>query len=274
MNEKDITERVAHLEGRIEAEERSAIKRISLWGSLIAIVFTTIIGMFQIYDHLVLRKSAAIEADLRQLGSYVRRITELNTIIVRITAPAFAAGNTVPTPAQVAEIKLWNAEKSSLLKLADRLLIKRSSEANFATFRTFSFEHLNVGNNAKALEYARQGKAVSSSFSERTEAQRFIARSLMVPGTVQDIVAARAAFNEALAFTQKIDNYLKPQLTANVYGDWISGEVMYGDCSAAKKLSARMAEILLQESFGPAILDIARGEILMTTAGATACRPF
>lgn len=261
-----LIERVARLEGRLDSEEQSIARRVGQWGGLVALVISITVGGFQIYQNLVLRDREAIETDRRELAGYVRQITELNTKIVTLAAE----GN----PALHMIVKVLNAEKMSVLGLADRVLTKRPALGDFSSFFTFATEHLNNGSNERAHQYAEAALSAASSVPERVEAHRLIARTTFAPGGIQNIPVARAAFASALDKARDIDTYLRVGLMANLYSDWIVSEAAFGDCERARVLWKQFSRTMSDERSGTAVLRVIQQEVRNAMSQIDGCHPF
>ena len=229
-----LAQRTAHLEGRLDADERSTPKRVAMWGGLLALVVAISTGAFQLWDGLVLREQVASETKHRELNSYVRRLMELNSHIFRLQSKTLGS---TPDPMAVEEINLMTTEKISIVGLADQLLSQNDNIGSFAVLYTLAFEHLNLGNNRKALAYSRKAASISQSNAEAVGAGRYIARALFSPGPIQNMEAARGEFTRTLALARNEKTSRRVGLLTSVYEDWILMEMMYtGACDTAAAL--------------------------------------
>lgn len=233
-----LTQRIAHLEGRLDADERSTPKRVAMWGGLFALAVAILTGAFQLWDGLVLRKQVAAEAKQRELNSYVQRLIELNSRIFRLQSKTLGP---TPDPMAMEEINLVTTEKISIVGLADQLISQDNNIGSFAVFYTLAFEHLNLGNNEKALVYSRKAASISQSNAEAVGAGRYIARALFAPGPIQDKVASRSTFAQTLDLARNEKTSLKGGLLTSVYEDWLLMEVHFGACDTATDLLSRLA---------------------------------
>lgn len=223
-----IPERIAKLEGRLDTADKSWTATIGQWMALLALIVSITVGGFQVYENIVLKQREERAADRRTLADHIRRITELNS---RITSTYFSTKDDWATQSLA---KTLNAEKVSILRLADDLVSKRSDMTNFAISFTLSVEHFQLGNTGRAQEYAKQALSSAATDAERVEAQRIVAQTLFAPGKGQDVRAARAMFGRALDSVRRMETFLKSGLLANVYTDWILSEAAFGDCERAK----------------------------------------
>ncbi len=264
-----VEERLARIEGQLGADERSLLKKVGLFGGLIALFISIFTGGFQVFDQLVLRQQAAFNADARELAGYVRRIAELNSEIVKLSV---GQDTQQIDPVSVQIVKVINAEKASTLSLADRLIERQPATADFANLITLSFEHMNFGNNAQAAVYAKRAEHLSISQFERAESLRYLARAQVLPSGLQNIELARQTFTTALDSARKIQSFLRPQLIASVYADWINGESWYGDCNRARELLSELHDELSTSVAGQNALSVAMGEIHTLTQTNTNCR--
>lgn len=267
VNSQDFLQRLSRIEGRLEEDERSIAKRLSLWGGLVALVVSIMIGGFQIYEYTILRQREAREASIIQLGTFVRRITQLNSEIAR---SALLAENPREKAIVNAEAKIINSEKLSIVRLADRLLQEAPEAAGFATYATIAYEMLAQGNNDKALSYATTALEASQTTPEKAEALRYIARVLFAPGDTQDIEMARQKFEEVRQFAQTETSYLRSQLVANAISDLVIAEVFYGDCDRAVSAIQSLKQDMSTES-SPLLLQLALGEIGNLLQGNNRC---
>ena len=224
-----VSERVARLEGQIDADIKSPTRKISQWFGLVALIISIAVGGFQVYENVVLREREAVAADRKMLAEYVRKITELNSK----NASMYISAQT--SPMAIAVVKIQNLEKMSILGLADRILSDRPDIASFASLFALSSEHLNLGNTVRAHEYANLAFSRAVTGMEEVEARRLVARTLFAPGKRQDIRNARNNFRQAVEKTMKMETFLKTDLLANVYIDWITAEGAFGRCEIAKE---------------------------------------
>ena len=233
-----LAQQVAHLEGRLDSDERSTPKRVAMWGSFLALVVAISVGAFQLWDGLVLRKQVALEAKQRELGSYVRRITELNSHSIELYSRTSGPN---PDLMAIRETHLLNLEKISIVRLADRLLSQDNDIGSYAVFYSLSFEHLNLGDTVRALAYGRKAESLSQSNGEVVASGCYTARALLAPGKTQDTTAAHKKFEQLLALAKKEIDLVKVGLLANIYDSWIISEVTFGDCEMVADLMRRMA---------------------------------
>ncbi len=263
----EVLQRISRLEGRMENEERSIEKRVSLWGGIIALMISLIIGTFQIYEYTILRQSEAREAKIIQIGTFVRRITELNSEISRLSV-------FTDTPEKMARAnvgaKIINGEKLSIVRLADRLLQEDPDAGGFAAYATIAYEMLTQGNNSKALEYANAALEKSQTVPEKIEAQRYIARILFAPGVTQDIQEARKVFLDAKSLALNETSYLRSQLTASAISDLVVSEALFGDCDQSK-LAMDELETLMATEDSALVFQLSIGEIRNSLIGSRKC---
>ena len=170
-----------------------------------------------------------------------------------------------------AEGKIINAEKLSIVRLADRLLREQPDAGGFSSYITISYEMLSQGNNAKALNYAKAALQNSETKPEEIESMRYIARVLFAPGENQNVSAARKTFQDARALSETEQSFLGPQLVANVLSDIVIAEILFGECKEAK-LAMETLNKKLSTSHTVQVLQAALGEISYSVRGTTNCR--
>lgn len=270
IDETELGQRVARLEGRLDEDEKSLSKRLSMWGGLLALIISIMIGGFQIYEYTVLRYESAREANIIQLGTYIRRISELNgkiasTMLLADTPDEQARANT--------ESKIINTEKHVVVRLADRLLREQPSLGGFASHITMTYEMLSQGDNSSALSYASLALRNSRNKPEEIESMRYIARVLFAPGKDQDLITARQTFKKAKTLSQTETSFLRTQLIAGTFSDLIVAEIYFGDCEMAvsavqelrSKFSSKTDSILFKSTMS---------EIGYKIRGTTRCNQY
>ena len=267
-SETSVLERIAKLEGRLDSEEKSPGRKIGQWMGLAALIISITVGGFQIYENIILREREALASDRRALADYVRQITALNSKIISM----YISAQTNPAVRSLA--KVLYIEKRSIMGLADRLLSERKKLAGFASLFTLSAEHLNVGNTAKARQYAELAVSSATTDADRAEAQRLVARTMFAPGKGQDIPGARNTFGRAVDTIQQIDTFLRADLFANLYSDWIVSEAMFGDCETASELWQSFVNATNDGHNRRPIQDAVKAEISAALTGSKRCSPF
>lgn len=263
-------QRVTYLEGRLDSHERAVPKRLSIWVGLLALTVAISTGAFQLYDGLFLRKQAEFEENRRELSEYIRRITELNSYIIRLQGQMISLGKPY-NPAAAWEVKTLNIEKHSIIQLADLLIEQHEEVGSYAAFFVLAQEHLTFGNNAMALDYSHKAESVSHSNAEATEAGRYIAHALFAPGERQNKTAAREKFKKVLHLANNNKTYFRSDLLAQIYKDWISMEINFGECSAATHLLSQMADELKTLPNGSKVYISALEELKTTLGNVSNC---
>ena len=250
-----LSDRVARLEGQVDAETRSAPRRISQWFALLALVISIAVGGFQVYDHIVLRERESVASDRRVLADYIRNITEINSN----NASLFMSAQGSPIVTSI--VKIRNLEKMSILGLADRVLLERPEVASFASLHVLSSEHLNLGATERAYDYAHWLLELATTPMEKSEAARLLARTQFAPGPRQDIPNGRAQFAVAVKEIEKSQTFLKGDLFSHVYGDWISSEAAFGECEVAERLWSDFLEDVGDSSSRNLLVQSARQQV-------------
>ena len=250
-----LGQRIAKLEDRFDEDKRSLSKRFSVWGGLVALVFSILIGGFQVYDFTVLRKVEAREESKLILGDYIRRISELNTMI-------FTNSVSADTPKKFTESiqreRIINSEKSSVVWSANRLLKEHPDAGGFAAYFTLAIEnYFWLNDTAKALIFAQEALKKSTNNSEKIESKRIISMVQFAPGDSQDIESARKSFLDA------IDNAKKAKfwnLVASTLSGLVISENNFGDCGKAKDalddLKKSLDDVNMQFQLSTALIEI------------------
>lgn len=263
----DLIERIARLEGRLDEDQRSPTKLVSVWGGLVALVLSIMIGGFQIFEFTVLRQKDARDRNFTQLSEYVGRISEINS---EMASKAILATTLSEQARVAAEGKIVNAEKASIVRLASRLLEENPDIGGFASYITLTYELLSQGDNATALAFAQSALQKSRTAPERIESTRYVAQTLFAPGETQDIDLARETFQGAIDLAKLEKSYLLYQLIANSYSNMIVAEVQFGSCDKAQLAIQNLTkDMALSKS--PIILQSALAEINFGLRGQTYC---
>jgi hypothetical protein len=223
-----LAERVAVVESKVEAEERSWVRRSSLLGSLLALLISILSGGYNIYDNAVVRPSQAEDDALGELRQIVGRLSEINWKLIEQWS-----GD--PQRARMVQMTA-NGEKVSLLDRADQIVAALGPRIGLSEYLTLAYEHLGFGDNATALRYANAAIAVAASPGLRAEAYRYKARALFAPGDTQDLDKAREAYREGLKAASG-GTMSASNAAATIYVDWLINEAAFGDC-------ARLAPLL------------------------------
>ena len=268
ISDDSILERVARLEGRLDTEQRSLTRKFGQWIALLALVISIAVGVFQVYENIVIRERESVAEDRRTLAGYIQQITALNSRIVS------AYFSTSDKTASHALAKILNVEKSSILGLADNLLLERKGIASYASLFTLSTEHLNWGNSKQARKYAESALSLANTNVERVEAKRILARTWFAPGNTQSVAHAREIFGSAVETIEAMEVLGRSSLFANVYSDWVGAEVAFGDCNLAKDAWNSFAEAIKHDYDGMQILSATKAQLAATLGNFEACQIF
>ena len=245
-----------------------SLGKLGQWMALLALIISIAVGVFQVYENTILRKQEQISADRSTLAGYVQQITGLNSRSISVfysTSDKLAAR---------ALQKTLNIEKLSIIGLADDLLSKRKEIGSYAIMFTLSSEYLSWGNTMKARKYAELALTLATSDVERIEAQRITARTWFTPGKEQNIKRGREIFDSTIRTIESIKFFGKADLFGNVYVDWISSELAFGDCTKVKEIFQKFEETLVKEHGDVEILHLTKAQISATLGSAGDCRLF
>lgn len=267
-SEPSYSERIARLEGRLETQDKSLTSKVSQWTALVALIISIAVGVFQVYENVILRERQATSVDRKTPADYIRRISELNSKIVSMY---FSTQNDWATQSLAETL---NAEKFSILGLADDIVSERGDLVNFAVSYTLSSEHLQLGNATRARQYARIAWSRAATDVEKVEAQRALAGTLFAPGKGQDIPRARERFGDALKTIERMETFLKAGLYTNVYTDWIVSEAAFGDCQRATARWQEFVNKVKDEYNGVRMVKTAENQIKVSLTNPDRCRPF
>ena len=223
-----LEQRIAKLEDRFNEDKRSLLKRFSVWGGLVALVVSILIGGIQIYDFTVLRKMETLEAKKIQLHGYIRRLSELNTSLSNM----LSAKSPQDYAKSYINVRPIISQKYIVVRLADTLLQEYPETGGFDEYLTLSLENLSLRNASTALIYAQNALMKSTNNLENIEAMRGIAGAQFALGGSQDIEAARKTFLDAINDGKK-EKLWNP--VANSLSDLVISESYLGECEKAKE---------------------------------------
>jgi hypothetical protein len=236
MSDVAMGERIAVLESKVAAEERSWARRSTMLGSALALLISILSGGYNIYDNAVLRPSQEQEQALGELRQIVARLSEINWKLI---------DQSDGDPQRVRVVQMTaSGEKVSLLDRADQIIAARGGLVGVSEYLTLAAEHLNFGNNDKAVRYAEAAIASAAGPGMRAEAFRYKARALFAPGETQDLAKARAAFTDGLRTIGGSGTLSSLNLVATLYNDWLVNEAYFGDCARLQPLYLEMQKAL------------------------------
>lgn len=211
------------------------LKNTSGYLSFIALVVSLVAGSYGLIDLFYFRLEKDRTDAQNNTRALVRRITEINTMILTI-------GDKSIFVSQAA-----NPEKMAILSSADSMVDKYLHDPKFldpGSFFVLSLEHFNFGNSRMSLRYA--DAAIERSKDNRSvlaESTRLKARSLFAPGELQDKTLARQTFDRARSIVQNSPSLTSTQVEINILFDWLISEAMWGECNSARELH-KSAEII------------------------------
>jgi hypothetical protein len=246
-----LAERVAVVESKVAAEERSWMRRSSLVGSMLALLISILSGGYSIYDNAVVRPSKAQEESLGELRQIVSRLSEINWKLIEQWS-----GD--PQRARLVQMAA-NGEKVSLLDRADQIVAAMGPRIGLSEYLTLAYEHLGFGDNLTALRYANAAIGVAATPGLKAEAYRYKARALFMPGPTQDLEKGREAFREGLEAASGGGTMSASNAAATIYVDWLYNEASFGDCARLAPLLDEIEQALTSLSTSveaPAVLQM------------------
>lgn len=262
---ESIETRLSQVERRINSDERSASKKISVYGALVALLISILTGSFTLYDNLFLRPSKQLDEAKSEIREVVGRITQLNWRLAELDL----AGDDQKT---YVISRIANGEKLSLLGRADVLIEQNPDIASVSELMVLAAEHLNFGNSREALRYANLAEHSAPPGLLRAEALRYRARALAAPGSQQDLTLGRSVFRRAIEEAGGIQSPLSASVLVNAYGDWIYFELLSGLCDAANDLQTKLLESLRQRQVSEPEYRATRDNLSLMFSRQTRCR--
>jgi hypothetical protein len=228
MSDVALAERIAIVEAKVTAQERSWMRRSTVLGSALALFISILSGGYNIYDNAVLRPSQAQDNALGELRQIVGRLGEINWKLIEQSGG---------DPQRVRLVQMTaSGEKVSLLDRADQIVAALGPRVGLSEYLTLAYEHLGFGDNATARRYANAAIAVAATPGLKSEAYRYKARALFSPGATQDLEAGRAAFAEGLKVASGGGTLSANNAAATLYVDWLINEAWFGDCARLPQL--------------------------------------
>jgi hypothetical protein len=250
MSDVALAERIAILESKVAAEERSWTRRSTVIGSVLALLISILSGGYSIYDNAVVRPSKAQEESLGELRQIVGRLSEINWKLIEQSG-----GD--PQRARMVQMTA-SGEKVSLLDRADQIVAAMGPRIGLSEYLTLAYEHLSFGDNATALRYANAAIAVAATPGLKSEAYRYKARALFLPGATQNLEEGRAAFAAGLKVASGGGTLSANNAAATLYVDWLINEAWFGDCARLPPLLEDITRNMTALGAGvdPAILQM------------------
>jgi hypothetical protein len=226
----DIQHRINALENKIDKIDHDVGRRLSLWLGIGAIVISIVIGSYNIFDVFVKTPEREREAALEDLNQTLSSINDLN---IKITEAHLSMG-----PQKAASLgQATNLSKIFLLSRADAVAMKNPSVVSYHQLFLMSTEHLNFGNvdqSIKYIEMAEKSQEMPPAFQVEAIRQKAKAVALRDHG---NMAQARVNFRNALDIAKKGPEYMREPAALNVFSDWVSTEILYGECEQARKVA-------------------------------------
>lgn len=236
-DEISLLERIIIVENQLEKEKKSRVKKVSLWGGIVALFISILIGSYNLYDISYLSINREIEQSVARVVDISGEIVEINTKLTEI----MLSGN----PEQIRAVSMvYNTRKLALLRQADRFLENERVLVSFSDYIIFASEHLTFGNAGIASSYANQAVAAAGDEGSKAEALRYLARATASMQESDSVQSARGIFEEALSVVENTPVTTKPYITINIYMDWAITEAYYGDCDLAIEKIGMLRTIL------------------------------
>ncbi len=225
-----LEERIEKLELGLEAERKSVARRVGLWGGLIALIISIFAGGIGLYDRLYLTKIQNHQRNVELAQSISTKLKQH----AKEASELEAEGNLEKL---YAYSRIANVDKATLLNKLNELGDDVISELSSGDLIIFSHTYLERGFAAKALSIAELArKKAPQENSLLAETTRYIARTLMFPGDVQDLSRGREMMREALGNVENWNNPNRDGVVSGIYQDWIWIEAHIGNCEHAQKL--------------------------------------
>ncbi len=228
-----LSERLAALEGQVEIDRRSVVKRVGAWGGLVALVISLITGSFTIYEKFVANPAARRDALVSEMQTIVARFSSINSKLVELQLEGDL--RKLQALSQNA-----NTEKFVLLDRADTIIRSLGDDFGVGHYIQLAYEHLNFGQSKMAEHYAKRAFTSARNPLLKAEAVRYRGRALFLDGEIQNKILAREAFREAIVLADRIPGFLSTQVLGSIYADAIGSELFFGDCDMVPALVNEM----------------------------------
>ncbi len=237
----DLQARLRKVEGKVELEEKSVVKKVSLYGALIALLVSILTGGFNVYEKVIQAPSRQYLENRAELRGIVGRITQINW---RLAELGFESD---PRKAQnVARIA--NGEKLALLERATDMVKSDAELASTSNLMVLATEHLNFGNTQDSLSFANQAVLKAESLLLKSESLRHKARAISSMSTDDSLEDARQIYELAVTEAMRSSTIAANSVIANIYGDWALMEMWSGECGLADMRLSDLKGILQKRS--------------------------
>ena len=226
--ETGYLERIAVIENRLKEEQKSLARKLGQYGGLIALILSILIGIYTVYDKMILEQDRENAKNQAEMHRIVARITEINWKLIEL---GFQNAPEKLEPL----VKNANGEKIALLEQASSLSQSLGEQVGLAASILLSSENLNFGKNDRALFHANTAMALADTAGFRAMSLRYRGRALFASGSTQDIEQARKDFQGSIQLAKESSSTQEHYIVVNTYADWIILEAMFGDCNAGKR---------------------------------------
>ena len=255
---KDLERRITRLEGRLDADDRSIVKRVSMFGSLLALTVAIAVGAFQLWEGLVLRQKLSFEESQREINGYVSRIIDLKSRISNLKYQFEKQPSDLEIDKQIQFAQL---EKLSVVDMANRLIMQEEGLGSFTIFLLLAMEYRDFEHVDDAISYFQKAKNLARSTIEEIEADRHLYFTLFMKGEDRYIKKARNGFQKLLKLTRNNTSSFRSIVIINIYEDWIISEERMRECKNVKDLWYRMKGEFPKNNFNKSILGNCRSYI-------------
>ncbi|MFV0275807.1 MAG: hypothetical protein ACK5HY_01295 [Parahaliea sp.] len=242
-----VAERVSKVEGTLyKKSEKSLLKKLSEYGGLVALVISISIGIFTLYDKIILSPQKSEYESEKELRSHLSQLTEIMVSISDFNWKNDPVGSAdrsqVYTPRRhvlLEDILLKRRNHPGVLKLHDYVLLAR--ELEYFSRLPESLVELN-----SALELAQNDYEKASITAD-------IGR---VFGLMEDFESMDKMYQKAAELFKRTKRFESPTEIAAFYIGWIHTLLMHGFCEESRESSSMFFSELININFSPNILDV------------------
>lgn len=230
----NLAERTARIEGEISAAKHISVGKLILdYGGVVALIISILTGGFTLYDAFLLRPAKERHEAAVDLRNDLNQLANINNSIVSLdwSNPSIASARAQTwTPQKLAlleKIKIASKVMPADLKFADRLTIAQEYE-NFSRFQ----EALNEAD----LAFKVREDSIQEANALWTQAR--------LNGKINKLTTMRELFLNALDVFKATGMKSFAGVVMQVYTQWISLELINGNCGSAKEAHAKMVKDL------------------------------
>lgn len=239
-----IGERIAALEGKLDKEKAKGLRQhLSEYGGILALVLSIVIGVFTIYDKVVIQPQREVAAELDTFRKDLDTLVQLSAQIFSLdwtgnpNAAQLQAQSLSPQRiALVEKIERFGEEHPDKLKFADRLMLANENEL----FMWYE----------KAITHANKALGISADPLQRANAYWAMAR---LNGKLNKLPDMRIYYEKAISEFEMVGLNTTAGLVMQLYTQWVNIELVQDQtCTSARKVFDAMKAVYLKTEVWPA----------------------